>query len=185
VNRHHFKSLGSTNDWAKQYINKWDRKTITLITTEEQTNGRGRFGRRWYSPPKENLYASFVFFMEERKIELTPLVQLLAYSTTKILENQNFNAVIKWPNDIFINSKKVAGILCETIIVPSSTPTPLAGIILGIGMNVNMPLESVVKIDQPATSLMIESNKEWDMEELTQSLAIQLAKDIAHLLYIV
>lgn len=120
--------------------------------------------------------------MEERKIEITPLVQLLAYSTTRILENQNFNPTIKWPNDIFINSKKVAGILCETIALPPTENASLAGIILGIGLNVNMPLKSVVKIDQPATSLMVESNREWDTEEITQSLASQVMKDIAHLL---
>jgi BirA family biotin operon repressor/biotin-[acetyl-CoA-carboxylase] ligase len=174
---HHFKVLDSTNDWAKQGMDQWDREGITLITAEEQTAGRGRFGKKWLSPPGQNLYATFIFFLEESQVELSQLVQLLAHSTTKMLKDCGFESTIKWPNDILVNSKKIAGILCEIVTVPDSETR---GIILGIGLNVNMPVESLSLIDQPATSLLAESGKTWDIATIVESLSSYALDFVIH-----
>lgn len=166
---YHFTSLASTNDWAKAHINEFQKETITLITASEQTAGRGQYSRHWYSPPDENLYATFVFFMKESHIDHLILTQSLAKAVVSVLADEKIEAMIKWPNDIMIRSKKAAGILCETVALHD--PTELTGIVIGIGLNVNMPMERLAKIGQPATSLMVETGRPYEIKEITALLA--------------
>lgn len=163
--RRHFEVIDSTNTWAKHNAHLLERDKITLVTANEQTSGRGRFKRRWESPPGQNILATFCFFIEKHRIDIGNIPQVLAISTAKTLEEIGFSPKLKWPNDILLSQKKVAGILAET--------TPLSDqlcFIIGIGLNVNMPVEKLQQIDRPATSLLAEGNAEMNVEEVLQKL---------------
>lgn len=163
--RYHFTLLDSTNTWAKHNAGLFQPEKITLVTAEEQTAGRGRFQRKWESPPGQNVYASFCFFMEKYSSSIGNIPQVLALSAIQTLTSLGFTAHLKWPNDVLLNNKKIAGILCETIIVDERLC-----VIVGIGVNINMPLELLEKIDRPATSLLAESQKTFALEAVILSL---------------
>lgn len=171
--RHHLSSVDSTNDWAKRNLSLLDSSTITLVTADAQSAGRGSYGRNWYSPEHQNIYATFILFVKDTSFDQTKYIQLLAQITKKILEDNGIKASIKWPNDLQINNKKVAGILLET-----SSHNDKTAVIMGIGLNVNMPKEELVKLDQPATSLMVETNTFWDKDVLINALAEELSNQI-------
>lgn len=176
VNHIHFQCIESTNTWAKNHIDFLDPDQLTCITASEQTHGRGRFERKWVSPKGVNLYATYYFCIPHKAPYLFNISQLLSISCSKILEDLRFSPEIKWPNDLLLEGKKVAGILCETV----SSPAFLS-IILGIGLNINMSEEASKTIDQPATSLKQISHKQWSIEEILQKLTSQFLEDL-HLL---
>lgn len=162
----HFSSIDSTNNWAKEHLGEFDKNKIMIITADGQTGGRGQFNRKWMSPPGKNIYTTFCFFMETGRADVVNIPQVLAISVVKVLEGIGLDAKIKWPNDMLISGKKVGGILCET-----STVDNKLGIVLGLGLNVNMEAEWLDKIDQPATSLSLEKGSLVDKEDLFQTLA--------------
>lgn len=168
--RYHLSLVDSTNDWAKRNLNLLDPSDITLVTADAQSAGRGRFGRQWYSPQHQNIYATFVFFLDETTLDQAKLVQILAQVTQKILAENGVKATIKWPNDLLIGQKKVAGILLETAHCKDKMV-----VIMGIGLNVNMTKEELCKLDQPATSLLVETNTFWDKDLLINALARELS----------
>lgn len=170
---HHFKIIDSTNTWAKQHAETFDPQVITLVTADTQTGGRGRFKRPWVSPPDQNIYATYCVFLEKHRPDMGNLPQVAAISIAQILTDMGFSAKLKWPNDVLLSNKKVAGILSES--------TPLSDklcLIIGIGLNVNMPLETLEAIDRPATSLYIEVHQEHDVSEVLNSLSTQFSKNI-------
>lgn len=168
----HFDILNSTNTWVKENAHTFDPKSFTCVTALEQTSGRGRFSRKWLSP-KGDIYATLFFTIPKGSAYLPNIGQILAYSCASVLREKGFQAQIKWPNDILIEGKKVAGILCET--------TPLnerIGIVLGIGININMGNELLKTIDQPATSLAQLSQKTWDLEQILTPLLHKFINDL-------
>jgi BirA family biotin operon repressor/biotin-[acetyl-CoA-carboxylase] ligase len=177
LKHYHFPIIDSTNTWAKNNINQWSIHGITLVTATEQTGGRGRFKRHWESPPGVNIYATFCFFIDPKRADLGQIPQLLAYSTVQILEELKFPAVIKWPNDILIGGKKVAGVLCET-----SRFEQKLGMVCGIGLNVNMSMDFIEKIDQPATSLFLFSEKLHDIEMIQAKLVKRFSDQLRQFL---
>jgi BirA family biotin operon repressor/biotin-[acetyl-CoA-carboxylase] ligase len=161
IHRIHFSTIDSTNTWAKSQLHTFDRKKITLVTAEEQTGGRGRFNRVWTSPAQCNIYASFCFFFSllgrEQK-EIGHVGQLMGISAAQALEQLNFSIRLKWPNDLMLAKKKLGGILCETVQQPQDIC-----VVVGIGLNVNMPEHLLQNIDKPATSLMLERGAPLDV----------------------
>lgn len=173
VIRKHFDIIDSTNTWAKQNGAEFPKDKITLITANEQTAGRGRFRRRWESPPGLNVYATFCFFIEKHRHDIGNVPQILALSTAKTLEEIGFEPKLKWPNDVLLSGKKVGGILAET--------TPLSDqlcVVAGIGVNINMPKDLLDKIDRPATSLFVESGLKYDIETVLKILETKFCKDL-------
>ena len=164
----HFDSLPSTNDWAKTHLENLSREALTVITAVTQTQGRGRYGKRWISPPGENLYATFVFFASTQ--DPAQITHLLALSALQLLQEKGITTQIKWPNDLLVNRKKIAGILCETV--------GNQGIVIGIGLNVNMSLESLGLIDQPATSILCETGAVQEIPTLISCLAERFSTDL-------
>lgn len=169
----HFDTIDSTQNWAKANSAKCDPNKITCITADEQTGGRGRFQRAWQSPKGQNLYVTFVFRLPINTLHLISIGQVLAVSVAKLLIRENLLPKIKWPNDILLSGKKMAGILCET-----SYGKDHVEIFLGIGINVNMDKETLSKIDQPATSLKNETGKEWDHIQLLENVKKCFGKDL-------
>lgn len=131
----YYECLGSTNDeaasWAENGAADW-----SLVVADEQTTGRGRAGRRWITPPSSGLAFSLVLRLNEREegqYVLPRLTALGAMAVADALESgYGLPALIKWPNDVLIQRRKVAGVLAEA----QWKGGTLAALILGIGINV-------------------------------------------------
>jgi BirA family transcriptional regulator, biotin operon repressor / biotin---[acetyl-CoA-carboxylase] ligase len=169
----HLESVDSTNLYAKSHCNQFDPNQLTCITAEEQTAGRGRMQRHWHSPKGQNIYATFYFRLPLHALHLISLSQIMTLSLSLILIKEGLAPKIKWPNDVQLNGKKMAGILCETQFCSDHID-----IFLGIGINVNMTTEQISQIDQPATSLFIETNQTWDRAALLKKLQKQFLTDL-------
>jgi BirA family biotin operon repressor/biotin-[acetyl-CoA-carboxylase] ligase len=166
-----FTTIDSTNVYAKLHRNEFARDEITCITADEQTAGRGKFNRPWLSPKGANIYATFFFTLPQSTIHLTSLAQVLSFSIAIVL--QDLNPAIKWPNDIQLSGKKLGGVLCEVIFQPEIT-----AVILGFGLNVNIDADYLKQIDQPATSLLIETGRQWNKQELLEKIQRQFEIDL-------
>ena len=166
-------TIDSTNTYAKEHANEFPKDTMTCINAEEQTKGRGRFQRSWISPKGVNLYATFYFTLPKTTLHLISLSQVMAMSLVYLLQKKGLKPEIKWPNDIRLSEKKLAGILSEIVFHQETVEC-----FIGIGINVNLSAESLKNIDQPATSLNVETDKNWDRKELLKELQDQFANDL-------
>jgi len=171
--RIHFDCIDSTNTWAKLHADELDPEALWLITADEQSAGRGRFDRSWVSPPRQNVYATFCFFREKLWEGVGHVPQVLALSAIEVLENLGFHPRIKWPNDVLLSEKKVAGILAET-----SPCRHGIAVVVGIGINVNMPEDVCASIDRPATSLLVEGAGEVLISEVIDPLEALFSRDL-------
>ena len=169
----HLEQVDSTNTWVKEHYKNFDHSHITRITADEQVKGRGRFNREWISPKGGNIYLTYFFTTPKGEMDLNNLAQILSLSIAKLLDKEGLKPQIKWPNDVLINGKKIAGILCETLDLGEHF-----GVILGIGINVNMDQETLDAIDQPATSLRIETEKPLSKESLINTLEAFFLEDL-------
>ncbi|MGQ9778925.1 MAG: biotin--[acetyl-CoA-carboxylase] ligase [Bacillota bacterium] len=144
-------STGSTNDEAKRLAAAgWPEGT--LVAAEEQTAGRGRLGRSWHSPPG-GLWFSLILRPGLPLSELGPLAILAAVAMRRaILEETGLGVLVKWPNDLVIEKKKLAGILAEA----GGELGRVEAVILGIGLNANQTEEDFPPAIRPfATSLRV------------------------------
>jgi len=172
----YFPEITSTNTHAVKNIA--DLSDRDVLMAEIQTEGRGRFDRKWISDKPENIYISFVLKPEiiiGESSSLNNISQYLSVKLCEILETYGVKPVIKWPNDVLVNSKshdadvsfsKIAGILAQTSIRGNN----FQGLALGIGVNLNFEKEQMEKIDRPATSLNLVLNKKIDRDEFLKSL---------------
>lgn len=152
-----FDTLSSTNLYLKNNYQTLDNYTV--VNTEIQTNGRGRENRIWNSLPNDDLTFSILLKpnIDSNKISLIPLVMGASLCITL---RKYINCQIKWPNDILINGKKIAGILVEAV-----SSNKIDAVIVGVGININslqFPSDLIMK----ATSLKLELNKEINKEEI-------------------
>ncbi len=150
-------SIDSTNTYAITHGSNFGRDALTCIVAEEQLAGRGQFGRTWISPKGVNLYATLYFHLPSKAEKIEELALFMAKCLKSVLEQQGVHPTMKWPNDLLLNGKKLAGVLCETVFHPDHIE-----IILGFGLNVNMEAEDLAKVDQKATSLKQETGRIWD-----------------------
>jgi BirA family biotin operon repressor/biotin-[acetyl-CoA-carboxylase] ligase len=172
INYLHFDSLDSTNLWSKQHYPDFDQTKVTLVSASQQLAGYGRFKRQWISPKDENIYATFTFF-RPLPIDAGQIAQVLALSALKTLKLYGLKAELKWPNDLLVDSKKIAGILCETIAMDQQMV-----IVIGIGININMPKETLETINQPATSLFSECGKKYPIANVLNDLQKTFREDL-------
>jgi BirA family biotin operon repressor/biotin-[acetyl-CoA-carboxylase] ligase len=168
-----FDTIDSTQTWAKTHSASFPKDQITCIIADEQTQGRGRYDRTWVSPKGQNLYITFYFCLPTNTPNISCLAQLISLSLAKTLLELGLFPQIKWPNDLLLSQKKLAGILCET-----SFQNKIVEIFLGIGINVNMPQDLLSTIDQPATSLLAETKHLWDRSDLLGKLQKAFEKDL-------
>lgn len=170
----HLEEIDSTNNYAKLHYLEFPEKGITSIQADFQTKARGRFDRKWLSPAHLNLYITYCFRLPNPFPPLPFLAQLASISLGACLIEEGVVPTFKWPNDLLIHQKKVAGILCETIHEPTFIQA-----ILGVGLNLNMGQEMLNQIDQPATSLKVETLREFDVKKVGQKIKNRLALDLA------
>ncbi len=167
----HLDKVDSTNKYALR--NFEELTDSTLIVAGRQSAGRGRHARQWISPPDTNIYASLIIKDAGQNPVFASIIASLGALSTLRNTAPELKFWLKWPNDIFCRERKIAGILCES----ASTPTrQIAGIVAGIGINLNMPTSIINTIDQPATSLMHETAKEFNLKKVIKKLAKNLSK---------
>ena len=124
------KTVDSTNTFAKE---KPLDKDYLVVISEEQTSGRGRQGREWYSPNSGNIYMS-IRFKDKNDSPLSLIVGLLISEAMDSVSGQKLNAGLKWPNDLLIDNKKICGILIESEVNEDDVEY-----IVGIGINYSLP----------------------------------------------
>ncbi len=166
------KNVDSTQIYAKAHFAEFQKGAITCVSAEEQTAGRGRFQRKWLSPAGVNLYVTFCFALPLRTPDLSCLAQIMTYTLATLLKESS--PQLKWPNDVQLRGKKLSGALCETAFIPEEIQC-----FLGIGVNVNMSREALDAIDQPATSLLVETGRTWDRKALLKELQTAWEKNFA------
>ena len=161
----YLEEIDSTNKYAKENITQITDSTI--VYTYNQTAGRGRLNRKWSYMGKDNIYASIVLKpSDDIRPVYSNLTQLLCLILCQTFEEYGVIPKIKWPNDIQIKGKKISGILAEAVMGEGK----LKGIVLGFGINLNTTEDILKEIDQPATSLNIETGKTIDKTEFLQKL---------------
>ena len=127
-----YKKVKSTNEIALRLIKK-NYSEPTLIISENQTNGRGRVGKKWISK-RGNIFLSLFFKFNQRKINFKQFAILNAFLIKKVISKTiSTNVTIKWPNDLLFNKKKFCGILQEVIKFDN-----FDYLIVGIGLNTNI-----------------------------------------------
>ncbi|MFK5884121.1 MAG: biotin--[acetyl-CoA-carboxylase] ligase [Candidatus Izemoplasma sp.] len=125
----HYESLSSTNNYAKELINQLNH--FDVVTAKRQTSGKGRNNNTWMSSG-DNLYLSIVLKEDISHQGIFKEVMVASISVIKTLELYNLKPLIKYPNDILINNKKISGILIE-----SSGSIVLHYLVVGVGLNIN------------------------------------------------
>ncbi len=148
-----YDSLESTQKEAQKYI-KYDDVSVCAVVSSEQTLGRGRFGRGWYSPHGECLAVSFLLweYADWERMELLAMAIGLGTSIA-------FDTQIAWPNDLVLNGKKVGGVLGEVFHNNTGRAIPV------IGLGVNLKMKSFPEeIREIATSLALEGREIVEVE---------------------
>ncbi|MDD5135740.1 MAG: biotin--[acetyl-CoA-carboxylase] ligase [Candidatus Omnitrophica bacterium] len=136
-----YKSVDSTNDIAYGLAEK-GLKEGSVILAEEQERGKGRHGRSWISPPKSGIYLSAILRPQIAPSEISKVTLLAAVAAAKAIRDvTGLQAMIKWPNDILVNHKKVCGILIEM----KAEQDTAVFVVIGIGVNVNTPVKQLPK----------------------------------------
>jgi BirA family biotin operon repressor/biotin-[acetyl-CoA-carboxylase] ligase len=168
----HYFRTGSTNDVALALAaaDKGRSAHGTVVVAEEQTAGRGRFGRTWYSEKSSGIYSSVILrppLSPAAAPALTLMAGVAAHAALSSITGLRLD--IRWPNDLLVNGKKVCGILTEM----SAELDRLHAVVLGIGINVNhrqMPPE----LSAIATSLRIETGKAYSRAQVLAALLKEL-----------
>jgi BirA family biotin operon repressor/biotin-[acetyl-CoA-carboxylase] ligase len=175
---HVFERTTSTNDVIEK-LARDGVKEGAVVFAESQTKGRGRLGRKWISPERKGLWFSVLLRPGLRPQETTQLTVASATALRRAIQSETgLRPEIKWPNDIVIGGKKVAGILTEL----SAELDRVRHIILGIGVDVNQVAgEFPPELRKLATSLKIESGRAISRAALATAILRELDSDYARI----
>jgi len=164
-----FPELNSTNSWALAHLEELQPGDI--IQAIRQTEGRGRMGRTWMAPAGRCL--TFSILLDPTQFPIAPplLGQVAALGIVQGLAAWDVPAQVKWPNDVLVSDRKIAGLLLES----GSRPDRL---VLGIGLNVNLSAVDLpaAQLRRPATSLQLETGRTFNLETVLHSLVEGLEK---------
>lgn len=168
-----FDSIDSTNAEALRAIGRGESAPF-LVLAERQSAGRGRRGRTWVSPFAENLYYSLVLRIDGGLRQLEGLSLVVGVAVMQALRELGIaKAGLKWPNDLLVDQRKIAGILLELV----GDPADVCHVVLGIGINVNM--QATDAVDQQWTSMQLEAGKAIDRNQLVAILNQRLEQYLA------
>jgi len=169
------RQVNSTNDSLREQVHAFAKTGQVLpegysLRADYQSAGKGRLGRNWEANAGENLLVSYLhrsaglkpdqLFLLQQSVALAVRNTIEAFTDSKVVK-------VKWPNDILIGNKKVAGILIESILLGSEVTC----VIVGIGINVN---QLVFDIGVKATSLRASSGRQFDIREVRKRLSLSL-----------
>lgn len=145
-----------------------------VVLAEGQTEGRGRRGRKWASPPAQNVYYSLALKVADGLQGLSGLSLVVGLAVLDALRRFGVQGVgLKWPNDVYANGRKIAGILIEL----NGDPADLCHVIIGIGVNVNMG-SNALSIDQPWTTVREQTGRLASRADLAHLLSESLCRYI-------
>ncbi len=151
ITLHHFERVDSTNSVAFKLAQD-GAVHGEVVVAEEQTDGKGRRGRAWVSPPGKNLYCSIVLKPELPPSRAAELTLVAAVALAETLRDAGVKAEIKWPNDVQVGGKKIAGILTEL----SADTEKVHFVVVGIGVNLNCEADDLSpELRETATSLKV------------------------------
>jgi BirA family biotin operon repressor/biotin-[acetyl-CoA-carboxylase] ligase len=169
-----FQETTSTNDIIEKLARDGVKEGV-VVFAESQTKGRGRLGRKWASPAKKGLWFSLLLRPDLRPHETTQLTVASATALRRAIEAQSgLEPEIKWPNDILVHGKKVAGILTEM----NAEVDRVKYVIVGIGVDVNLSQRDFPpELKKIATSLKIETGKAVSRAELAVNILRELDID--------
>jgi BirA family transcriptional regulator, biotin operon repressor / biotin---[acetyl-CoA-carboxylase] ligase len=152
-------TINSTNTVAMEHAQRG--ALIHLVLAEHQSQGRGRRGRTWVSPFGRNIYLSLVWSFQNGVAALEGLSLLVALAVVRALKRLGVHGLaLKWPNDVLLDGSKLAGILLEI----QGDMTGPCRVVIGIGLNVQMPRAAAAHIDQAfsdlqASAVMLDRNR--------------------------
>jgi len=170
-----FKTIDSTNTYARELAEKSSVSGLVILA-EQQTAGRGRRGKNWVSPFAANIYLSIVWDFEKGAQALEGLSLAVGVAVRRALTAHGVQGVtLKWPNDIYVEQKKLGGILLEMI----GDPAGHCSVVVGVGLNVSMPVSRASAIDQDWTDVATELQ---DKLPARNKLAAELISEILPLL---
>lgn len=169
-----FEQTTSTNDVIEKLARDGVREGV-VVFAEAQTRGRGRLGRKWLSPARKGLWFSILLRPDLRPQETTQLTVAAAVALRRAIESQTkLKPEIKWPNDILVGGRKVAGILTEL----NAELDKVRHVILGIGVDVNLGAgELPAELKKTVTSLKMESGETIPRAELAAAILRELDAD--------
>ena len=169
-----FEQTTSTNDVIEKLARDGVKEGV-VVFAESQTKGRGRLGRKWISPARKGLWFSILLRPDLRPQETTQLTVASATALRRAIQSETgLKPEIKWPNDILIGGKKVAGILTEL----SAELDKVRCVVLGIGIDVNLDAgELPAELKKTATSLKIETGETVSRAELASAILRELDED--------
>ena len=175
----HYDEIGSTNAEAKALATEGAPEG-TVVIAECQTAGRGRLGRRWSSPTGKGLLFSVVLRPSMSMSDAHMLTLVAAVAVADAIESHTrISLKIKWPNDLFVDDKKVGGILMEV----AGQQDEVDWIVLGIGINANTEfVELPVALRRTATSLLMEGGAPIDRSSLLAALLLSIEHQYTHAL---
>jgi len=171
-----FDEVDSTNAYAARHLPEMPHGTF--VTAAAQTAGRGRLGRRWHSPSGGNVYMSGVVkaFPSVPAAALPGVLTLtMALAACDAIEHEGVAPTLKWPNDVLVDGRKVAGILAQATY---EGPRARAAIV-GVGINVNMTVAELAAIDRPATSLAVCTERSLDAVAISRDVAARFLDRLA------
>jgi BirA family biotin operon repressor/biotin-[acetyl-CoA-carboxylase] ligase len=158
----HLPTVDSTNNYAASKENQPNIQHKTVIVASFQSNGKGQFHNKWQSEAGLNLL--FSIYLQPKKLSATQQFDLSRISALALRDSLSYfltkQITIKWPNDIFIEGKKIAGILIENTV----TQNRIDRSIIGIGINVNQKIFEGLN----ASSFLIESGKKWELKRILE-----------------
>ncbi|MGQ0667974.1 MAG: biotin--[acetyl-CoA-carboxylase] ligase [Nitrospiraceae bacterium] len=155
----------------------------TVVVAESQTSGRGRHARAWFSPPGTNVYCSIIVrdigphSLPAEWLSWIPLISALA-AVQAVDSMVAVPLSLKWPNDLLLHERKVGGILCESSLASADNPI----VVIGIGLNVNVPRASFPEALQPIAASLIEvTHQPIDRNRLIAQLLLDLEQQLDEL----
>ncbi|WP_082234013.1 biotin--[acetyl-CoA-carboxylase] ligase [Halobacillus massiliensis] len=167
---HHFEEVSSTQEIAHQ-LAKQGKPHGTVVIADQQLSGKGRMERPWDSPKGKGIWMSMLLRPKLPPIQAPQLTLLTATVLAEVIEQKTgLKPQIKWPNDILIQHKKMAGILTEM----QAEQDQIQYVVIGTGLNINQKAEDIAQeIHYKATSLLMETQEEWGIQDFIQSLLVQ------------
>lgn len=176
INYEHHDEVDSTQILAKKALDNMELNEYYLTSTLSQTQAIGTQERVWHSL-QGNVGISLGFLVESiDKVKLLPFVAAL--SIHRYLNTIAIHSNIKWPNDILVDGKKIAGILVQSYSNISPSNPNYIGICLGLGINVNATSEDLKILDKEGTSIFIETKVKREIKELSKNIGISLIQDV-------
>lgn len=171
MNKLHLNKIDSTNNYLKQ--NYKNLEDYTFVSADLQTNGKGRNSREWKSENGKNLLFSLLLLDKQLFNHFKEISVITAYSIIEALSKIGIKGLsLKWPNDVYVNGKKICGILLESV-----SEDEMQCLIIGVGLNVNQTLfEGEYRVEP--TSILNETKIKQDIEKIKEDIYITLLSNI-------